>query len=252
MKLFRNAVVISLAVLISACANPLKWATSDRYSRTCAEPERAWALTVAEEACYRALVNVDLGNLGDHMKCQKMYNLAGIKSRLGKFDEAEELYKESIAIEEKLTPISDERVGRRAAKLAGDYVYRLRLEEGLPYVERLSPSADDCHKDIDMVNYERYIAASVAAQRRGNRMQAREQASTYFKAALVELDKVNAKVKTPYEYADILDEYALAKRKLGDKTNAAPLAWKAKSLRAREPEPHDVTDRTPYGQHCEK
>lgn len=138
----RIAVVVSLGTLAAGCANPLNQVTSDRYSQTCAEAERNGNLTVAEEACYRALVNVGWGNLGDIQKSQKMYNLARIKRHLRKFDEAEKLYKESIAIEEKRTPVSNERIGRRSAELAIVYGEQNRFSEGLPYVERLFPLAD--------------------------------------------------------------------------------------------------------------
>ena len=140
MSLLRTAAIVSVLALASGCANPLNQVTSDRYSQTCAEAERNGKLTVAEEACYRALVNVDWGNLGDIQKSQKMYNLARIKRHLRKFDEAEKLYKESIAIEEKLTPVSSERIGR--PELAIVYGEQKRFSEGLPYVERLFPLAD--------------------------------------------------------------------------------------------------------------
>lgn len=142
MSLLRNAAIVCVVALVSGCANPLNQATSDRYSQTCAEGERNGNLSVAEQACYRALVNVDLGNLGDVQKSQKMYNLARIKRHLRKFDEAETLYKESIAIEEKQTPVSSERIGRRLAELAIVYGEQKRFGEGLPYVERLFPLAD--------------------------------------------------------------------------------------------------------------
>ena len=70
---------ISLLALATSCANPLNQVTSDQYSQTCVEAERKGEFAVAEEACYRALVNVDLGNLGEVEKSQKMYNLARIK-----------------------------------------------------------------------------------------------------------------------------------------------------------------------------
>lgn len=142
MTTIRGGAILSLVVLTTACANPLNQATSDRYSQTCVEAERNGQLTVAEQACNRALVNVDWGNLGEIQRSEKMWNLAMIKRRLQKIDEAEQLIKEALAIEEKQTPVSNERIGRRAAALAIIYGEQERFSDGLPYVERLIPLAD--------------------------------------------------------------------------------------------------------------
>jgi len=142
MKTFRKMVVITSTLFVTGCANPLNQATSDRYSQTCAEAEQNSQLEVAEQACYRALVNVDWGNLGEAQKSQKMYDLARIKLYLKKSEEAEKLFKDALAIEEKLTPPSNQRIGRRLAELAIIYGGRKRFEEGVPYVERLLPLAD--------------------------------------------------------------------------------------------------------------
>ena len=107
-----------LAIFVASCSNPLNQMTSDRYSQECVEAERNGRLEVAEQACYRALVNVDLGNLGDEQKSQKMYNLARIKRKVGKFDESEKLCKDSLMIEDRLSTSSKERIGRRLAELA--------------------------------------------------------------------------------------------------------------------------------------
>jgi tetratricopeptide (TPR) repeat protein len=135
-------IIISFVAVLSACANPLNQATSDRYSESCALAEQDGRLTVAEEACYRAAVNVDWGNLGDIERSQKLYNLARIKRQLRKFDEAEKLYKDSLAIEEKLPQLSNEKIGRRLVELAITYSQEKKYGEGVPYVERLFLLAD--------------------------------------------------------------------------------------------------------------
>ena len=141
-KAFARIMKLLLAIFVASCSNPLNQMTSDRYSQECVEAERNGRLEVAEQACYRALVNVDLGNLGDEQKSQKMYNLARIKRKVGKFDESEKLCKDSLMIEDRLSTSLKERIGRRLAELALLYGDRLRYEEGLPYVERLYPLAD--------------------------------------------------------------------------------------------------------------
>jgi len=131
-----------MLALLAGCANPLNQVTAERYSQQCIEAEGAGQLSVAEQACYRALVNVDIGKLGDHQNSMAMYNLARVKRKVGKLDEAESLLKESIAIEEKQTPVSNEKLGRRFAEIAMAYGQQKQTAQGLPYVERLYPMAD--------------------------------------------------------------------------------------------------------------
>lgn len=88
MKLIAPFALLALA-LLSACANPINRVTSDNYAETCSIAEDNGKLDVAEQACYRALVNVDLGNLGPELKSQRLYNLGRIKQRLSKYSEAE-------------------------------------------------------------------------------------------------------------------------------------------------------------------
>jgi tetratricopeptide (TPR) repeat protein len=128
--------------LIAACANPLNQVTADRYGDTCAQAEQNGRLDVAEEACRRALINVDVGNLNEIQKSQKLYNLGRIKRQLRKFEEAENLLKMALEIEEKQNPVSADRIGRRLAEISMVYGEQLRFEEGLPYVEKLLPLAD--------------------------------------------------------------------------------------------------------------
>ncbi|MEN6464038.1 MAG: tetratricopeptide repeat protein [Syntrophaceae bacterium] len=134
-----------LVLFISAatgCANPLHQATSIDYGDQCRKAEIAGRLDIAEQACYRALVNVDWGNLGEEQKSMRMYNLARIKRKLGKYDEAERLLKDSLAIEEKQAEPSNERIGRRLAELAILYGQKEQYLKGLPYVEKLYSFAD--------------------------------------------------------------------------------------------------------------
>jgi hypothetical protein len=140
---FSKALIFGLSAwFFVGCANPLNQATSNRYGDACAEAEDNNRLDIAEQACYRSLVNVDWGNLGDQQKSQRMYNLARIKRKLHKFEEAERLYKDSLAIEEQQTIKSNENIGRRLAELAILYQQRGTMNDGVAYVERLYPLAD--------------------------------------------------------------------------------------------------------------
>jgi tetratricopeptide (TPR) repeat protein len=135
-------VLIFGVLLATACANPLNRATSDDYARTCAIAEDNGDLATAEQACYRALVNVDMGNLGPELKSERLYNLGRVKRKRGKAEEAEALYKESLQIEESLSGPSSEKVGRRLAELAGIYYVTKQYDKGIPLVERLVPISD--------------------------------------------------------------------------------------------------------------
>lgn len=134
----RNLLII-LTCTLAACANPLNRATSDRYSANCASEEKSGNLSAAEEACYRAAVNVDWGNLGPEQKSEKLYNLARIKKQAGKLNEAEALLKEALRIEEGLTGPTSEKTGRRLAELAAVYYQKKQYTDGISYVERLVP-----------------------------------------------------------------------------------------------------------------
>lgn len=129
--------IILLITFFAGCANPLNRVTSDNYAEDCARAENRGNLKVAEEACYRALVNVDWGNLGQELKSERLYNLARIKRRISKFNEAEELLAQSLEIEEKLSGPSSPKIGRRLAELSVNLAAQNKWSEGVPHVERL-------------------------------------------------------------------------------------------------------------------
>ncbi|MEW6562458.1 MAG: tetratricopeptide repeat protein [Pseudomonadota bacterium] len=128
--------LITGALVLTGCANPLNRVTSDNYEETCIAAEQNGRLQVAEEACYRALVNVDLGNLGPKLKSQRLYNLGRIKRQLAKFSEAEQLFRESLAIEEKLSSPTDSKIGRRLIELSVSLAGQEKWSEGAQYLER--------------------------------------------------------------------------------------------------------------------
>jgi hypothetical protein len=133
------AIPLSAVLVLCSCANPVNRVTSDNYAETCATAERDRRLDVAEQACYRALVNVDLGNLGPELKSQRLYNLGRIKRQLSKFGEAEDLFKQSLAIEEKISPSTDPKIGRRLIELAVSLAGQSKWAEGAQYLEKAAP-----------------------------------------------------------------------------------------------------------------
>lgn len=131
--------VLAGALILVGCANPINRVTSDNYAETCAVAEQNGRFQIAEEACYRALVNVDWGNLGPELKSQRLYNLGRIKLQLAKFSEAEQLFKESLAVEEKLSNSTDQKIGRRLVVLSVSLAGQDKWGEGAKYLERALP-----------------------------------------------------------------------------------------------------------------
>jgi TPR repeat protein len=135
-------VLICGCTVLGGCANPLNEATSQRYADTCAAAEKSYQLDVAEQACYRALVNVDWGNLGPDLKSIRLYNLGRIKRQLSKYAEAEDLFRQSLALEEKLPSVSEPRISRRLVELANVLAAQGKWTEGAALLERAGPMAN--------------------------------------------------------------------------------------------------------------
>ena len=137
----RHLLALLLAALAASCANPLNEATAARYSAQCAAAESAGNLALAEGACYRAVKNADWGNLDPELKSQHLYNFARVERRLAKFNEAEKLLKESLAIEEPLSGPSGVKVGRRLVELSVNLAAQKKWSEGEAAIMRVIPIA---------------------------------------------------------------------------------------------------------------
>lgn len=128
-----------LLVALMGCANPLNRATSDRYSQTCSDAERAGNMRVAAEACYRAYVNVEWGNLGPEAKSEKLYNFGRVLRKSGRYTDAKEALTRSLSEEEKLSGINSIKSGRRMAELSATYFELKQYEKGTPYLDAIIP-----------------------------------------------------------------------------------------------------------------
>ena len=171
-----------VAVFLGACANPINRATFDNYSETCAVAESNGRLDVAEEACYRALVNTDWGNLGPELKSQALYNLGRIKRGLSKFGEAEQLFKESLAIEEKLPVPSEQKIGRRLLELSVSLAAQDKWSDGARYLERVLPLTEkfspreQAYASEVLSQYGRHLAAGATDSDLAARFEAKAKA----------------------------------------------------------------------------
>ncbi|MCW5596170.1 MAG: tetratricopeptide repeat protein [Rhodocyclaceae bacterium] len=134
--------ILAVALLASGCANPLNRVTMDRYAQTCRDAEQNGRMEVAEEACRRALINVRIGNLGPELESQELYNLGRIKRQLGKHAEAEEIYRESLRIQESLPNPDQGKIGRRLAELSIVIGEQKKFKDAWPVLSRLMPISE--------------------------------------------------------------------------------------------------------------
>ncbi|MEJ1381529.1 MAG: tetratricopeptide repeat protein [Candidatus Sedimenticola sp. (ex Thyasira tokunagai)] len=99
-------------------------------------------MKVAAEACYRAYVNVEWGNLGPEIRSEKLYNFGRVLRKAGRYDDAREALTRAIAEEEKLSGRNSQKSGRRIAELAATYIELNQQDQGLGLVDELIPIAD--------------------------------------------------------------------------------------------------------------
>lgn len=145
--------LVLLATLIG-CTNPLNHITSDRYSQSCSEAESAGNMQLAAEACYRAYINVEWGNLGPEVKSEKLYNFGRVLRKAGRYDNAKEALTRSLTEEKLLSGKHSKKSGRRMAELSATYLELNQFENGVPYLDALLPIAGQYTK-----NEKHFIAA---------------------------------------------------------------------------------------------
>jgi len=131
-----------LFAALAGCANPLNRATSDRYSQACSEAERAGNMQLAAEACYRAYINVEWGNLEPEVKSEKLYNFGRVLRKAGRYADAKDALTKSLAEEEKLSGKNSKKSGRRMAELSATYLELNQFENGTPYLDAVLPITD--------------------------------------------------------------------------------------------------------------
>ncbi|HEY9191307.1 MAG TPA: tetratricopeptide repeat protein [Methyloversatilis sp.] len=137
------ALALACALLAGSAAAAEPENQSDRFFREC---RAAWAdnnIGLADELCYKALTHPDANAISTDAKSQRLYNYAQLKRMLGNWDGAEELLRESLAIEEKRagdTP--DLPLARRLAELSIALAAQNKWSEGVQTIERLVPMAD--------------------------------------------------------------------------------------------------------------
>ena len=181
---FLSLILIST---LAGCANPLNWATSDRYSQTCSEAERAGNMQAASEACYRAYINVEWGNLEPEVKSEKLYNFGRVLRKTGRYADAKEVLTKSLEAEEKLTGKNSKKSGRRMVELSATYFELKQFQNGAPYLDAVLPITDQYTK-----SEKQFIAALLYFY--GNNLQDPQKAKSYH-TKMVELGYSSANFK---------------------------------------------------------
>lgn len=131
--------ILFVATTLSACAGAPRQPASNDYAADCQRYQRSKNFTAAEFECYAALSNFDWGN-NPKIKSQRLFNLGLIKQELGKFSEAELLFKESLQIEEMLSS-PRKAVGTRLVELSSTLAGQDKWGEGAPHLEKVLPIA---------------------------------------------------------------------------------------------------------------
>jgi hypothetical protein len=147
-------VLLSSVLFLGACASDPDRVAAQRSHDLCVDADRRADMKTAEEACANTLEIVRRAQMGGNDEATALYDLARIKRRLGKFDEAEEQLKATLALEEKLSGPTSERTGRRLAELAATLAQADRYSDGFPYIERLAPLGN-----LYAGNERRFVAA---------------------------------------------------------------------------------------------
>jgi hypothetical protein len=138
-----RALALVLIATLAACANPVNRLTMEDYAAACSAAEQAGRMSAAEEACYRAWVNTQLGVLGPQETSTALYNLGRVQKRSLKLPQAEASLKKSLELEEGLSGPTSAKTGRRLAELSAVLLGQQRFVDGAPYMERLIPIASE-------------------------------------------------------------------------------------------------------------
>ena len=139
-----STIILGLVYFCISClagcgANPLNQATYYRYIEQgdAAIDARNWG--GAEIAYYRALMNVEWGNLDPSFEIRALYGLGLANRSLGKLNESEELFKKALVIAEQLYGRDGFRTSYVIAELVRVLYMAEKYDEGALLLVRLEP-----------------------------------------------------------------------------------------------------------------
>jgi tetratricopeptide (TPR) repeat protein len=132
--------VLSVTLLLAACASPINQYNAANYHDSGLRAERAGNYQLAETNYERALINARLGHSPDAGVSMAMYNLGRVKGYLCKYDESQQLLSEALALEEKVSGPESGISTMRLFELARLHFDREQYEASLPYFARAIPA----------------------------------------------------------------------------------------------------------------
>jgi|GEM_PF-3493400 len=138
--LTRILLVTLLSSLVMACDRPTGQLDAD--NETCELALRKGRLDIAEAACQRALGDHDGATLAAPIRSARLYRLATIKRKLAKYDEAAELLKPSLALEQTLSGPDSPEIARRWLEMSLILAGQQHWQEGAQLLEQTVPMAD--------------------------------------------------------------------------------------------------------------
>jgi tetratricopeptide (TPR) repeat protein len=136
----RTFAAVCLAFGLASCAHPINRHNAAQYHGWGQEAERAGNFALAERNYGRALVNARLGHSPDAGVSMAMYNLGRVKGYLCKYDEAERLLLDALALEEKVSGPESGLVTMRLFELARLQFDRGHYAASLPWFSRAIPA----------------------------------------------------------------------------------------------------------------
>jgi tetratricopeptide (TPR) repeat protein len=141
---------ILFITIITGCANPINRKTASNYYQWGIEAELAGDYVLAERNYERSFINAQIGQSPDAGISAVKYNLGRVKGYLCKYDDADGLLRESLALEETVTGKDSSITTMRLFELArlnldrGKYAASLQyFERGIPAVKRLGLATTD-------------------------------------------------------------------------------------------------------------
>ncbi len=145
MKSFRLPhIALALLAGAAACAPALaQEGQSDRLFRECQAARADNNIGAADELCYRSLTAPDFKDVPVETRSLRIYNYAQLKRMIGNWEAAEELLRETLALEEaRAGATPDLALARRLAELSITYAAQGKWAEGIEVVQRLMPMAE--------------------------------------------------------------------------------------------------------------
>lgn len=143
MKSFRiSRAAVAMSITLVAAGVQAQEGASDKLFRECRTAFADNNIGLADELCYKSLTAPDFKDMPIEARSQRIYNYAQLKRMLGNWEGAEELLRETLALEEqRAAGTPGLALARRLAELSIALAAQNKWPEGIQVIERLAPLA---------------------------------------------------------------------------------------------------------------